>query len=167
MENKFLAVNKNYFHMGLKSIDLLIISQIEEFKRNSCECYVTNEQLADMFGESKDTIKRALTRLEKQNVIKRNTTVVKGNGRANKQRTLSVNPVAQWKINIIDKIVFDEEMQEDIDSGLVLFDDFYTDHADYFAEELAQWGNNITFNVTADTIYCLDVEGVICSECTV
>ena len=71
MDNNFLAVNKDQFSMGLKSIDLLIIAQIEEFKRNGCECYMTNEQFSDMFGESISTIKRALSSLETKGIIKK------------------------------------------------------------------------------------------------
>jgi len=98
MENNFLAVNKGYLGLGLKSIDLLIVSQIDEFKRNGCECYVTNEQFSDMFGESVSTIKRALDRLEELNILKRDTTVVSGFGRANKQRVLSINNLNKWKV---------------------------------------------------------------------
>ena len=46
MENKFLAVNKDYFGLGLKSLDLLIIAQVDEFQRNKCPCYVTNDQFS-------------------------------------------------------------------------------------------------------------------------
>lgn len=97
MENNFLAVNKQYFGMGLKSIDLLIIAQIEEFKRNKCECFITNEQLADMFGESVNTIKRSIQKLEQLKIITRKTSFIEGNGRSNRQRILSLNPRAQWK----------------------------------------------------------------------
>ena len=71
IKETFFAVNKNYLNQGLKSIDILILSQIEEFDRNKCKCYVTNKQFADMFGESESTIKRALERLETQNILKR------------------------------------------------------------------------------------------------
>ena len=97
MDNNFLAVNKDYFSMGLKSIDLLIIAQIEEFKRNKCECYITNEQLSDMFGESVNTIKRSIQKLEEKKIISRKTSFVNGNGRSNRQRILSLNPITQWK----------------------------------------------------------------------
>lgn len=93
MDNNFLAVNKDYFSMGLKSIDLLIIAQIEEFKRNGCECYMTNEQLSDMFGESISTIKRALSSLETKGIIKRKTSTVSNNGQKSKQRILSISKV--------------------------------------------------------------------------
>ena len=97
MDNNFLAVNKNYFSMGLKSIDLLIISQIEEFKRNGFECYMTNEQFSDLFGESVNTIKRSIKKLEQQKIINRSTSFIEGNGRSNRQRILSLNPRTQWK----------------------------------------------------------------------
>ena len=32
----FLKINKKYLALGLKSIDILIISQIEDFYRNKC-----------------------------------------------------------------------------------------------------------------------------------
>lgn len=100
MENTFLAANKEYLNIGLKSIDILIIAQIEEFRRNKRECYVTNKQFAEMFGESEDKIKRSLAKLEKMNVIKRNTIFIDGNGRSNRQRILSVNDKKEWKAHI-------------------------------------------------------------------
>ena len=93
MDNNFLAVNKNYLSMGLKSIDLLIIAQIEEFKRNGFECYMTNEQFSDLFGESVSTIKRALNSLETKGIIKRKTSIVSNNGQKSKQRILSISKV--------------------------------------------------------------------------
>ena len=33
----FLQINKDYMGLGLKSVDLLIISQVEEFERNECQ----------------------------------------------------------------------------------------------------------------------------------
>lgn len=95
---KFLAVNKKYFELGLKSVDLFVIAQIEEFQRNGHECYVTNEQLSKMLNESESTIKRSIDKLEKMNIIKRNTTFVKGQGRSNKQRTMTINPFKDWKV---------------------------------------------------------------------
>lgn len=97
MENKFLAVNKDYFNKGLKSIDILIIAQIDEYRRNGHDCYVTNEQFAEMFGDSRETIKRSLTKLENMNIVSRKTTFIEGNGRSNRQRVLSINDKSQWK----------------------------------------------------------------------
>ena len=123
MENNFLAVNKQYFNMGLKSIDLLIIAQIEEFKRNKCECYITNEQLSDMFGESVNTIKRSIQKLEEKKIISRKTSFVNGNGRSNRQRILSLNPIAQWKahneLTINGRLIMDSSLMEgsNVDDG--------------------------------------------------
>jgi DNA-binding Lrp family transcriptional regulator len=100
MDNKFLAINKNYFDIGLKSVDILIIAQIEEFQRNHRECYITNKQFSEISGESEDTIKRSLRKLEKMNVIKRNTTFIEGNGKANRRRTLTLNNPGEWKDHI-------------------------------------------------------------------
>lgn len=93
MENKFLAIDKKYFNREFKSIELLIIAQIEEFERNNCECYITNEQFSDMFGESISTIKRALSSLETKGIIKRKTSTVSNNGQKSKQRILSISKV--------------------------------------------------------------------------
>lgn len=98
--NVFLAVNKDYFGLGLKSIDILIISQIEEFSKNNCKCFITNEQFSAMFGESVSTIKRTLDRLDELKIIKRDTSYIKGNGKANKQRVLSINNRSKWKVQI-------------------------------------------------------------------
>ena len=91
MEDNFLAINKKYFNMGFKSVELLIIAQIEEFERNDYKCYITNEQLSDMFGESISTIKRALNNLEEQGIIKRKTNTVNNNGQKSRQRILSIS----------------------------------------------------------------------------
>lgn len=83
---------------GFESIDLLLISQIEEFQRNNCQCYITNEQFAEMFGESVSTIKRALDKLTDMKIILRKTSFIDGNGRANRQRVLSINNRKKWKV---------------------------------------------------------------------
>jgi predicted transcriptional regulator len=97
MQN-FLAENKDYFGLGLKSIDLHIIAQIEEFQRNNCDCCITNEQLSFQFGESLATIKRSIAKLEELNIVTRSTNFIKGHGRNNKQRILSVNDKSEWKL---------------------------------------------------------------------
>ena len=97
INNSFLTVNKEYFGTGLKSIDILVIAQIDEFQRNNCQCRITNKQFADMLGESESSIKRSIDRLEELNVIKRYTTFIKGNGRSNKQRILSLSDKNKWK----------------------------------------------------------------------
>ena len=98
MDNNFLAINKDYLNYDLKSIDILIIAQIEEFDRNKKFCHLSNQQFAEMFGESKSTVKRTIDKLEKLNIIKRQTTFIKNNGRSNKQRILSLNNRSKWKV---------------------------------------------------------------------
>lgn len=98
MDNIFLAIDKRYLNSGLKSVEMLIASQVEEFERNGKQCYLTNKQFAEMFGESESTIKRELDKLEALNVISRDTKTIKGNGRANKQRTISINGIDKWKV---------------------------------------------------------------------
>lgn len=95
----FLKINKKYLALGLKSIDILIISQIEEFSRNKCECYMTNEQISALFGESESTIKRSLDKLESMNIISRDTKFIKGNGKGTKQRILSLNERKHWMVH--------------------------------------------------------------------
>lgn len=99
MENNFLIINKDYFNLNLKIVDIFIIAQIEEFEKNDYECYITNQQFAEMSGESESTIKRALDKLEEFNIIKRDTKFVKSNGKANKQRVIKLNKREKWKVH--------------------------------------------------------------------
>ena len=96
MNSNFLAVNKNYFEKGLKSIDLLLISQIEEFERNNCKCTITNKKFANMFGESESTIKRTIDKLEELKIIKRDTITNVSGSNKSRQRTLSINNKARF-----------------------------------------------------------------------
>lgn len=89
MDN-FLSINKKYFNIGLKSIDILILSQIEEYQRNNCECYITNQQFSDMFGESVSTIKRSIDKLEQKGMLERKTRSRTDNRKKSKERTLNV-----------------------------------------------------------------------------
>ena len=90
MESCFLAVDKRYFalcrreELHLKSQDILILAQIEEFWRNGRPCWLTNRTLAENIGESESTVKRALDRLCALGVISRETTAA----RTAKQRLL-------------------------------------------------------------------------------
>ena len=99
MNNSFLAINKGYFGTGLKSIDILIISQIEEFERNNCKCYLTNKQFAEMFGESESTIKRALDKLDDMNYINRNTINNANGSKQSRQRTITLGKEARCIMN--------------------------------------------------------------------
>lgn len=101
MSNKievFIKVKKNYLGLGLKSIDILILSQVEEFQRNGCLCYMTNKQFSEMFGESESTVKRSIEKLEKLNIIQRETNVITDNGQKSKQRVMAVYDISQWNI---------------------------------------------------------------------
>ena len=96
-KNTFLAVSKDYFGKGLQPLDILILSQVEEFNRNNRDCYLTNNQLSEMFGSTLYAVKSSLDRLEEKKYITRNTTYVEGNGRGNKQRIIKVtNNILQF-----------------------------------------------------------------------
>ena len=87
MNNVFLKVNKKYYEK-LKPLEILIMSQIEEFNNNGCECYLTNKQFAKMFCVSEPTVDSALNKLEKLKYIKRITSVETSKGCANRVRKL-------------------------------------------------------------------------------
>lgn len=91
LPNNFLAIDKNYFGMGLKPIDLIILSQIEEFSRNYRTCYMTDDQFSHITGSKKSAVRSSLQRMEDREIIIRSTRVIEGNGRANRRRYLRVN----------------------------------------------------------------------------
>ena len=91
---KFLKVDKKYFNNNLKPLEILILSQIEEFITNGRDCYVTNKQFAQMFNVTEPTVDKALDRLEQLNYIRRLTNFISNRGQASKMRQLTlVNPV--------------------------------------------------------------------------
>lgn len=94
-----LYVNKEYFGTGLKCLDMLIISTIEEYEKRDEECYLTNKTLSSMFHRSESTIKRTIDKLEKCSIIKRNTFFDHKNGQSSKRRILTLRPKNQWQIN--------------------------------------------------------------------
>lgn len=114
MDGYFLAVYKELFGLGLKSVDLLIISQVYEYQRKDMNCYVTNEQLSNWFGESVSTIERSIKKLTNLNIIDKKTTFIKGmKGKVdkntgdkqkagNRQREMKLNPRELWDVEIID-----------------------------------------------------------------
>lgn len=91
MDNAFLAVNKEYYKLGLKSIELLILSQIAEFLRGGNDCYVTNTQFSEWFGESESTVKRALNNLEALGLIYRETTSNNAGSKRSRRRKLYID----------------------------------------------------------------------------
>ena len=94
-----LCVSKEYFGTGLKCLDMLIISTIEEYEKCGEKCQLTNKNFSSMFHKSESTIKRSIDKLEKRSIIKRNTFYASGNGRSSKQRILTLKPKNQWQIN--------------------------------------------------------------------
>lgn len=105
MGGSFLAVYKELYGLGLKSVDMLVISQIYEYQNRGLECYATNEQLSEWFGESVSTIKRTISKLCDLNIIERDVMFVDGkrgiDGKkaGNKQRVMRLNPVDEWEID--------------------------------------------------------------------
>ena len=98
---QFLQVEKRLWALAqhdCKLIHIMLLAQIQEFQRNKCDCYMTDKQFAENFGESERTVGRALKKLEEMNLIKRDTKFVTGYGRANRQRTLSVETKALNKL---------------------------------------------------------------------
>ena len=94
-----LYVSKEYFGTGLKCLDMLIISTIEEYEKRDEECYLTNKTLSSMFHRSESTIKRTIDKLEKYSIIKRNTFFDHKNGQSSKRRILTLKPKNQWRTN--------------------------------------------------------------------
>ena len=100
MTNKFLSVNKDFFNLGLNPIEIFILAQIAEFQKNTNDCFISNDKLAEIFGVSTSTVKRAIEKLEKQNFIIRNTKNIKGG----KERHMSVNfQVIEDKLKVQNK----------------------------------------------------------------
>ena len=61
----FLKVSKNrYFdNKDLSPIDMLILSQIEEFERNEKSCFMASKTFASNFNVSEETINRSIKKL--------------------------------------------------------------------------------------------------------
>lgn len=87
---KYIWVNKSYFNTGLRPLDILILSKIEEDNTHGRSCELTNEELADMFGETIYAVKRSLSRLEEREMIDRESSYVSGNGKRNRKREIRV-----------------------------------------------------------------------------
>lgn len=85
---KYIWVNRSYFNTGLKPLDILILSKIEEDNAHERSCELTNEELADMFGETIYAVKRSLSRLEERGMIDRESNYVSGNGKRNRKREI-------------------------------------------------------------------------------
>lgn len=86
----FLAINKDWFAIGMNPVELLIISQVAEFNRNTGDCFISDDAMAEMFGVSRSTIARAVNRLANElGYIVKETK----NTRGGKERHMKVNCV--------------------------------------------------------------------------
>lgn len=90
-ERKYVWVNREYFNTGMKPLDILILSRIEEDNMHGRFCELTNDELADMFGETTYAVKQSLSKLERMGMISKRLYYVKGRGRGNRQRDLMMN----------------------------------------------------------------------------
>lgn len=84
----YLLLNKERFGKGLTILEQAILAQIEEFERNKCPCFITNEQFSFMFGESLDKVKKALKKLEDFGLIWRETSSSRADGGKGKMRVI-------------------------------------------------------------------------------
>ena len=103
---RHLAVDTAYFGSGLNATEIIIMSKVDEFLRNTGECYATNEQFAEWCGASKDTVKRTMNKLEDKGYIKRRTEVCSDNGKASKKRTILHGDT--WYQSILPRRIIDE-----------------------------------------------------------
>lgn len=73
MTNTFIKVENQLIDMAnekkLSLVEVMILAKIEEFERNKCECYMTNEQFAYVCLCSASTITRSLTELKDMGMI--------------------------------------------------------------------------------------------------
>lgn len=92
---KYIWVNKKYFNTGLKPLDILILSKIEEENTHGRLCSMTNEEFAAMFGETAYAVKQSLSRLEHADMITKDVHYVSGNGRGNRRRDLKVSALSK------------------------------------------------------------------------
>lgn len=78
----------------VKKIDylsVLIISRVLDFTDDGLVCYITNQQLAEIFNTSERTIKRKLKDLIDLGILVSNVTLITGQGQKTRQRILNVN----------------------------------------------------------------------------
>lgn len=87
MANLFLKVDKRFFFLGIDSLGILILSQIDEYTSKDMTCFISNEQLAKQFGSSLSTVKRTIANLEKMGYLNGDTK----NTNQEKERFLTLN----------------------------------------------------------------------------
>jgi predicted transcriptional regulator len=73
-----MKVNKDFYTLGLKPIELLVYCQVVEFNTNTGDCFISDKVMADNFNVSEKTVSRALEALELKGLIRRETKNIKG-----------------------------------------------------------------------------------------
>lgn len=88
----FLKVSKNrYFdNKDLSPIDMLILSQIEEFERNEKSCYMASKTFASNFNVSEETINRSIKKLVSMQYINSTLNNEHKDGKIQTTRQLSI-----------------------------------------------------------------------------
>lgn len=101
MTNTFLAVSKDLFNLKLNPTEILVLAQIMEFQRNTNDCFISNKKLAEQFGVSESTVKRALDKLENLGFIVRDTSPSqKGKERHMKANLKKIEEAAKANLNL-------------------------------------------------------------------
>lgn len=88
---KYMWVNRKYFNTGLKPLDILILSRIEEETTHGRCCKLTNDEFSKMFGETLYAIKASISKLKKKELVTQKISYLSGNGKTTKQRYLVLN----------------------------------------------------------------------------
>ena len=97
MQDYFLKLTKNYFilcqhkELHLDAIDLVILSMVEEFQRNSMPCFISTRKFSADTGISESSVKRRLKNLSQLGFLHTKTTIVSDCGQAKSKRYLSVD----------------------------------------------------------------------------
>ena len=88
----FLKVSKNrYFdNKDLSPLDMLILSQIEEFERNEKSCYMASKTFASNFNVSEETINRSIKKLVSMQYINSTLNNEHKDGKIQTTRQLSI-----------------------------------------------------------------------------
>ena len=88
----FLKVSKNrYFdNKDLSPIDMLILSQVEEFERNEKSCYMASKTFASNFNVSEETINRSIKKLVSMQYINSTLNNEHKDGKIQTTRQLSI-----------------------------------------------------------------------------
>ena len=88
----FLKVSKNrYFdNKDLSPLDMLILSQVEEFERNEKSCYMASKTFASNFNVSEETINRSIKKLVSMQYINSTLNNEHKDGKIQTTRQLSI-----------------------------------------------------------------------------